>query len=500
LKRATVLALILVSVPAAPAGVGASGGDRSDVPDVAKCALGDLSRGLREFVPSRIARDERRYEASLNGLGSAERDRAGAAFATSEAAYAYGMPAVLMRATVARFPRNVLIGVGGLATPEQRTVVAPNHDTLYSVSQVDLSGGPMVIDAPATRGRYSVLQLLDAYSNAFEYVGSGSERDHDQTVVLAPPGWQGQALAGARVVESPTNLVWLLGRTLVDGPDDVPAATELMGRYALTRLAEWTNGVRRLETVIPGAGAQPAVELPQGTAFFDAVGEALAANPPPAADGCALAAFARVGIGPGTAPSGGTDPVLTQALAAGESAGERMVERAVDVERAYSRERHDGWNVSEPEIGRFGTDYAYRAVVADVGLAANVRREALYAQATVDERGRKLSGRHAYVLSFAPGGLPPVRAFWSLTMYDHERFLVANPIDRYNIGDRTPGLRYGRHGSLKVYIQYDRPAGAKAANWLPAPEGRFELHLRLYEPKRAAANGSWSPPTVRRVK
>jgi hypothetical protein len=469
-------------------------------PATPACTLGRLPASLMTMIPEGIAGAQKRFAASLESSGEADRRRAERAFATGVAAYLYGMPTVLMRLTVERFPLNALVGVGQLATPESRTVVAPNHDTLYSVSHIELGTGPTVIDAPATGGRYSVVQLLDAYSNAFAYVGSGPERDRDQSVALVPPGWQGEVPAGVRVVRSPTKLVWLLGRTLVDGPDDVAAAKELMGRYSLTPLADWIAGRRRAELVIDGSGGGAAVEMPTGVSFYDALGAALAADPPPAEDSCAVRAFASVGIGPGQSPSTGADPVVAGALAAAQSAGERLLERAVRVNRRHSRKRHGGWGFSAADTARFGTDYAYRAVVARVGLGANTRDQAFYPQTDVDDHGRKLDGRHDYVVAFSPGELPPVRAFWSLTLYDQDRFLVANPLERYSIGDRTAGLRYGRRGSLKIYVQHEAPTGSRAANWLPAPDGRFELHLRLYEPKSSATDGTWIPPTISRVR
>jgi hypothetical protein len=191
---------------------------------------------------------------------------------------------------------------------------------------------------------------------------------------------------------------------------------------------------------------------------------------------------------------------VARALSAAASAGTRLVHRAVITQRRASQRRHWGWSFSAPDLARFGTDYAYRAAVANVGLAANTRDQAFYPQTDRDRNGKRLNGHHRYVLTFRRGQLPPARAFWSLTMYGKDRFLVANPIDRYNVGDRTPGLHYGRGGSLKIYIQHDAPSTVRQANWLPAPSGRFELHLRLYEPKPAATNGKWHPPTITRVK
>ena len=492
------IAAIVVGVAGAGGAVAAKG-KHTVKPSVPKCALGQLPKPLRDTIPDGIAKAEKRFVAS-QGLSGAEAERAGRIFAASEAAYLYGNPAVLTRLTVDRWPENTLVGVGRLATPDSRTVVSPNNDTLYSVANIDLSSGPLVIDAPATEGRYSVIQLMDAYTNSFAYIGSGSSRDAAQSIALVPPGYSGGEIPGAQIVESPTNTGWYLGRTLVDGEADLPAATALMRKYALTPAAAWSAGTRRTEFVANSSGTANPVVAPEGAAFFDAMAQRLASDPGPAADACALNAFAAAGITPGSTPSTTTDPIVQAAYVAAWQAGHRLVDKAYDQLQRVSRELHDGWSFSRPNAGDFGLDYAYRAVVASAGLAANIRTEALYPQAHVDSEGRKLNGKRDYVVKFAAGQLPPVRSFWSLTMYTSDHWLVPNPINRYAVGDRTAGLIYGKGGSLKIYISKDAPAGDKSANWLPAPDGRFQLNLRLYEPEPSAYNGRWEPPKIVRVK
>jgi hypothetical protein len=469
-------------------------------PDLPSCALGRVPTELRTVLPRAVAREQRRFAASLRGVSPAARERASRTFATGAAAYLYGLPTVVLRITVQRYPVNELLSVAELATPRLRSVVAPNHDTLYTVSQLDLSGGPLVIDAPATGGRYSILQLLDAYTNVVDYVGSGSERDSPATVALVPPGWQGTPPAGVRVVRSPTKLIWLLGRTLIDGPADLAGATQVLGAYNLTPLDDWLSGVRKPGRVLEAfPNRQNDTEVPGGLGFYDALGEALAADPPPARDTCALRSFARAGIGAGRTPSSAAKALDARALRAAVRAGIRVLEETLVASRRASRRTNNGWSISAADTGRFGTDYAHRAQVAAVGLASNTRSEAIYPTTDTDRDGRRLTGKHDYVVSFPAGGLPPVRAFWSLTLYGGDLFLVPNQIDRYSVGDRTEGLRYGRGRSLEIYVQHDPPPAPRRAHWLPAPAGRFSLYLRLYEPKRAAVRGDWSPPTVTRI-
>ena len=154
--------------------------------------------------------------------------------------------------------------------------------------------------------------------------------------------------------------------------------------------------------------------------------------------------------------------------------------------------RVNGWSISR-DVGRYGVDYRHRAVIALVGLGANLPEDAIYPMTGVDGDGKTLNGRNNYVIKFPKGQLPPVQAFWSLTMYNARRFFVANPIDRYAIGDRDQ-LKFGADGSLTLYLQHDSPGKENESNWLPAPEGDFNLILRIYWPRPEALSGAWAPP------
>jgi hypothetical protein len=490
-RAAWVLACAAAAMVVLPGATAASG------PSVAACALGALPAPLRTTLPAGLAERGRRYVAALP---AADRARADTAFTTAAAAYVFAMPTVLERATVAKYPTNALVAIADLAQPASRTVVAPNHDTFYFVSHVDLREGPLVLDAPPTGGRYSVVQLLDANTNVVANVGAGHDRDRAQQVAIVPPGWQGALPAGVTAARSPTNTVWLLGRTLIGDAADLPAARRVLAGYALTPLAQWQIGERAAATILDTFPTSIApVVLPVGLAFLDAASAALAADPPLAADACALRAFAAVGIAPGMTPSGTADPVVRAALAAGAHAGDALVDDAAATLSRTSRRHNRGWWVKPSDVARFGTDYVGRAVIARVALGANRPSETLYPTTNVDSAGRPLSGAHRYVVTFRAGQLPPARAFWSLTLYNVRLLLAANRIDRYAIGDRSPGLRYGPGRSLTLYVQHTPPKGVPRANWLPAPTGRFSLYLRLYEPKRAAIDGRWPLPSVRRV-
>jgi hypothetical protein len=220
----------------------------------------------------------------------------------------------------------------------------------------------------------------------------------------------------------------------------------------------------------------------------------LADNPARDSDGPAMAGLAQLGITPSTedTPATSSDPAVAAAIAAGPSAGQALLRQAG--ERA---EKVNGW-VIRRGLGEYGTDYARRAQTALVSLGANLDADSVAPRATVDEQGRPLNGHHRYRMHFAPGELPPVRGFWSLTVYNDKQFFVDNPIDRYAIGDRDD-IAPGPDGSVDILIQHDEPGPNLESNWLPAPTGSFNVTLRAYWPEQSILNGSWTPPPLTRL-
>ena len=380
-----------------------------------------------------------------------------------------------------------------------QTVVAPNVDTTYSVGRLELSGGPQVIDVPDTAGRYYVLQLLDLYSNTIDYIGRRTTGTGADSFVIVPPGYRGPLPAGVPRIKSPTDTVWLLGRTLIQDEADLAAVVPLLRGYTITPLARWEAAGRQPSLLLPDFPDRlPRVEIPSDVAFYDELGLLLRNQPPPRRDACALRAFGRAGIGPGQTPSTEAQGAVRTALAEAPRAGARLLSAALRRVNAYSGRRKNGWLALGPYVGDYGRNYLGRAVVARTLLGALTAAENVYLYGFGDSRGRPLSGRHRYTLRFPRGRLPPVGAFWSLTMYNRESYLYANPIERYAIGDRSRGLRRAADGSLTLYLQHRAPSGAARANWLPAPRGRFRVIMRLYEPRRSVLEGSWRPPPLNR--
>ena len=371
-------------------------------------------------------------------------------------------------------------------------VVTPNHDTLYTNAWLDLGAGPLVIDVPDTAGRYYVLGLLDFYTNPFAHLGQRLTGTRARAFVIVPPGWQGELPAafdapGARI-QAPTRWLWIIGRILVEGPHDVAAVNALQDGFKLRPLADWVAGRSPAPRLFDPA-CDP--KAPASAAHFAAqVNAALRQNPPPAEEQAELARLAAVGIGPDAAP-------LTPAQA-------QVLQDALDTTLPRLRQAQigrllpSGWNQPPLIEGHFGNDHLARAQVALKYIGMLESREATYPIAWHDGRGRPLNGAHRYRLRFAPGALPPVDAFWSLTMYDaRDYMLVDNPIDRYAIGDRTPGLRPDADGGLTLSLQHAPPMDTAArANWLPAPAGDFYVCLRAYVPREELLDGRYTLPAL----
>jgi hypothetical protein len=383
-----------------------------------------------------------------------------------------------------------LLGAGG------SRVVTPNNDTLYSNAWLDLAASPLVIDVPDSAGRYYVLGLLDFYTNPFAHIGARLTGTGAGSFLITGPDWQGEVpppfAQSGRHVRSPTRWVWLIGRWLVDGEHDLPAVHALQDGLVMRPLAAWLAGApEQPERFDPQWDAK----LPLAAAQFAAqVNRALRENPPPAHEAALVARFSAIGIGPDgpEQPSAAHSLLLDQAIHTG------MAQLQAST---LGGTQHLGWTLPARLDGGFGDDFPRRAAVALKYIGALESREAIYPMAYDDADGQPLSGEHAYRLHFAADELPPVDGFWSLTMYSRRDFLlVPNPIGRFAIGDRTPGLRYGADGSLTLSIQHAMPEGDAARdNWLPAPPDGFYVCLRAYLPRDEMLTGQHQLPGLQRV-
>jgi hypothetical protein len=428
------------------------------------------------------------------------------AFQLGREAYRYGLPLmeflrVRRENTSVRAPDgkgnaplNRFSNARRFAGPEQRTVVAPNVDTLYSIAQLDLGKEPIVLSHPNMGKRYFVFQLLDPYTNTIGYIGQRTTGSKAGKFAITWDRKPGKRVRGVKVVRSKYRRLWVIGRTLAEDRADQARAYRLMRRFSLTPLSRLDNPPR-YRRVPPGKPVE--ATTPQGLAFLDALGPAMESNPPPARDKPLLDRLKRVGIGPGLKPSNaGLAPDVLAALDAGARAEETRLRTETRTELLRQAQSSGGWYVPPRNIGNYGTDYELRAKIAIAGLGANTPEEAIYPTALSDSEGRLFDGSKRYEIRFAPGQAPPNKAFWSLTMYDISGYLVANPANRYAVGDSHPPLVKRRDGSIVIAIQHDRPSDP-TVNWLPAPSGPFRMSLRIYWPERSVLTGAWKPPPVR---
>lgn len=404
--------------------------------------------------------------------------------------------------TPLRAPIDALNSVRHPSTDEDRDFVTPANDLLYTTAWIHLADGPRLLTVPSSAkhpGRYFVLALYDAWTENFENLGPRNCSAEGETVLLVGPRDEvPPALAHYRVVRCPTDLVWLIGRILVADKADLPAAHALQDEIALAT-APGTDRGRRPLTVERWTGPsldvmaevweqqRPAEDV--APRFFNHLCLALSETPGCKDDAGLIAWLGQAGIVPGTTFTwAGLDESSRTGLVAGLSEAVSLIATA-----ARSRLKRP-WALGR-RTGRYGNDYLVRALTAYIGLGALATDEALYAASHFDAGQQPLTGAHQYRMRFEPGELPPVDAFWSVTLYDADRFLYTNEIGRHAIGDRTPGLRMEADGSLEIDFAHRRPANAN--NWLPTPAGPFYLILRLYHPRENVQQ--WRTPALERV-
>jgi hypothetical protein len=373
-----------------------------------------------------------------------------------------------------------------LVGPEARRVTTPNNDTLYSVAFIDLSAGPARIGLPASGARYFSLQLMDAYTNSFAVLGTRTTGPDGGEVVLQGP----TSAAGSGDLRAPTPWVWAIGRTLASGIADLGAARQIQDQLTLAA---------------PAPGETPPLLAGRDAdwpTYFAAVQALMRENPPPVTDTAILARVAALGL-PRARRQGQDRNFNPDAFSAGEAA---MVAAGVAEARSLlARPRKPkveaGWVYPTATLGNYGQDYVTRAAVALYGLGALPPAEAMYMRAVSPDGGFEFDGDRPWRLSFGPGRTPPVAAFWSLSLYEFspekQLFFTDNPIGRYAIGDRTPGLAPGPDGSLEIWIGHDDPGPGRSANWLPAPRsGPFALTMRAYLPAAELMDGRYRLPAV----
>lgn len=421
--------------------------------------------------------------------------------------FTFGYPLVLMDVTreimTVKTPINTFSHRRSFFDGAFTDVVTPNADTLYSTAWLDVSREPVVLSLPDTAGRFYLMPMLDAWTNVIASPGKRTTGTRRGAFAIVGPEWKGTLPKGVKEIRSPTAMVWIVGRTQVNSRQDLAAVHRLQDQYRLVPLSVWQKGGRvapapaapRATMIDTESSPAEQVAAMDAQAFFSRLAALLPDNPPAPADAPMVEKMTRMGIVAGE-PFKTTVLEPSTARAVQEGATAALTGIAAQVKKAEAGDT--GWRVWH-EGGGYGTDYVARATVAMMGPDLNLPEDAVYPTARADATGRPFDGGSRYVLHFDKSQLPPVKAFWSLSLYNSQQVFVSNPINRYSIGSRDR-LRYNRDGSLDIYIQYDRPANAaQQANWLPAPPDAFNLMLRAYWPDQALLDGDWIPPAVQRV-
>lgn len=433
----------------------------------------------------------------------------------AEEGFVYGLPLVMAYTASYEFwvdksssqykgPFNEIYNERRVFTPKDTAVITPNSDTPYSFACLDLRAEPWVVTVPAVeRERYYSVMLCDWNTFNFGYIGTRATGCEAGDYLVAGPDWKGEAPAGVKkVFNASTQFAITLFRTQLFGPDDMPKVVKVQDGYKLQPLSSYLK-----QTAPPAA---PKIDFPKASAelaktgFFEFLDVVLALAPAGPEEKEIRAKLASIGVGPGRAFEF-KDLSLEHkaAIALGMKAGEKKVEEKV----ATIGRKVNGWSISAAFGDRkfFNGDWLLRAAAAKAGIFGNDAEEAMYPMTRWLADGEILDGsKHDYTLTFPAGQMPPVNAFWSVTMYDGKtQLLIDNPVNRYLINSpMLPNMKKNDDGSLTIYLQKDSPGEGKEANWLPAPNGPIYLVMRLYWPKTEAPSilppgeGTWAPPAI----
>jgi hypothetical protein len=451
-----------------------------------------------------------------SGAETAASEKPGLTEALSAAtdAYIYGYPLVTMDVTRLRLTSFAEPGPAGAPMGQfwklrtyppvdNHSVTAPNADTLYTTTWLDVSNEPWVFTVPEMGSRYFLMPMLDAWTDVFQVPGTRTTGGKAQKYAITGPGWSGTLPAGITEYKSPTGLVWILGRIYCTGtPQDYAAVHALQDKFSLVPLSSYG----RPYTPPPGqvdpnldtkTAVRDQVDALDINTYFSRLAELMKKNPPSADDAPMLAKMATIGLVPGhDFDSGKLGAFDKEAIRAVPKAAQlKIMEHMKELGRLVN-----GWQVFT-NAGVYGTDYVNRALITAIGLGANRPQDAVYPTSTKDAAGKEYDGSHKYAMHIDKGQFPPVNGFWSLTMYDDKYFFVPNPLNRYTVSQRDKFVT-NADGSVDLYLQAESPGKAKEANWLPAPNAKFIPMFRLYWPKDtppSILDGSWNPPAITQV-
>jgi len=435
--------------------------------------------------------------------------------AIAEEGFIYGLPIVMNYAVMYEYavdrtsgqfkaPFNQIRNEPRVFTYKDTAIVTPNSDTPYSFVWMDLRTEPIILSVPAVeKSRYYSVMLCDGNTFNYGYIGTRSTGSKAGDYMVVGPDWKGETPPGIKKVFRSSTQFSLAGyRTQLFNPNDMKNVEKIQAGYKVQTLSAYLKQ--------PAPPAAPAVNFPKidkelaKTNFFEYLDFSLQFAPAGPEEKEIRAKLASIGIGPGKSFDFKDLSLEHKAeVGLGMKDGEEKVTKAVS---SFGKDIN-GWKVGSPDGDRafFNGNWLLRATAAQAGIYGNDAVEAMYPMTRSDASGEPLDGsKHNYTLTFAAGQLPPVNAFWSITMYDGKtQFLIENPINRYLINTpMLPGMKKNPDGSLTLYIQKDSPGADKKSNWLPAPNGPIYLVMRLYWPRETppsilpAGEGTWKPPGV----
>ncbi len=401
-------------------------------------------------------------------------------------------------------PMNMFVNISAYPPADMRVVVRPNFDTLYSIAWLDLAREPMIVSVPDTDGRYYLLPMLDMWTDVFASPGWRTTGTEAADFLILPPGFdQDESIRkhalpeNIQLIDSPTPCVWVIGRTQTNGPSDYAAVNKTQAGLVVTPLSEWGKPPKAVvaridETVDMKTSPKAQVDTMSAGAYFAYAAELLKLHPAHPTDQPILSRMKRIGIVAGKSfDISQLDPAVRKGIETAPVEAQRLMAWKVPTIARVA----NGWSMNTDTMGVYGNYYLKRAIVAQMGLGANLAEDAVYPLNLGDQSGKPLDGAGRYTIHFEKGDMPPVDAFWSITLYDQEGFQVGNALNRFAVSSWMPFL-YNADGSLDLYFQNESPGKDKEANWLPAPQGPFNLTMRLYSPKADALTGKWDPPPV----
>jgi hypothetical protein len=397
-------------------------------------------------------------------------------------------------------PWNHIANIPRVTTPADTTAQTPNADTPYSWLGLDLRAEPIVLTMPVIpKDRYFSVQLIDAYTFNFAYIGSRTTGNEGGSFLIAGPSWKGETPKGiTKVIRADTEFIFAFYRVQLFDPKDIDNVKKVQAGFKVQPLSAFAGTPPVKATPVNFIKPISREDEKKSLAFFNILNFVLQYCPKDPSEVELLSRFSKIGVGAGkTLDVSKLSPEMRTAMEQG------IADAWVDF-NGILKQFNEG-KVTSGDV--FGTreylknNYLYRMAAAVLGIYGNSKQEAMYPMYGVDSDGQKLTGTNKYTLHFANGQLPPVNAFWSLTMYKMpESLLVANPIDRYLINSAMlPQLKKDADGGVTLYIQNESPGKDKEANWLPAPNGPFVMYMRLYWPKEQALDGKWTAPPLKRV-